>query len=104
MDINPYFVSLFINAALGQNQIENLKGAKSTKQTELGVNNLSSIVFPSPPLTEQQTIVEKVESLLTKVIQLEQEVVQNRQYAEQLLQSVLREVMQGTHPAKEITS
>ena len=71
LGINPYFVSLFINAVSGQTQIESLKGAKSTKQTELGVNNLSSIVFPFPPLAEQQAIVEKVESLLAKVSQLQ---------------------------------
>ncbi len=60
--------------------------------------------FPLPPLAEQQAIVEKVETLLAKVSQLEQEVEQNRQYAEQLLQSVLREVMQGTRPATETTT
>jgi type I restriction enzyme M protein len=102
LPVNPYFVSLFINAASGQTQVEELKGAKSTKQTELGVNNLSAIKFPLPPLAEQQAIVEKVESLLAKVGALEQEVEQNRQHAEQLLQSVLREVMEGTSPSKEV--
>ena len=95
-----FYVPLFINSTSGQAQIENLKGAKSTKQTELGVNNLSAIVFPLPPLAEQQTIIKKVESLLAKVSELEHMVERNRQYAEQLLQSVLREVMQG---AKQTT-
>ncbi len=56
--------------------------------------NLEKFLIPLPPLSEQQAIVEKVESLLAKVSQLEEEVQQNQQRAEQLLQSVLREVMQ----------
>ncbi len=49
--------------------------------------------FPIPPIVEQKLIVDKIESLLAKASALEQEVQQNQQYAEQLLQSVLREVM-----------
>ena len=62
-------------------------------QPNISQSYIRSIVFPLPPLAEQKAIVEKVESLLAKVSQLEQEVQQNQRYAEQLLQSVLREVM-----------
>ncbi len=38
-----------INSDFGQNQIIALKGAKTTKQTELEVNNLSDLIFSTCP-------------------------------------------------------
>ncbi len=71
-------------------------------QANFNGTKLKNILLPLPSLSEQKAIVEKVESLLAKVSQLEAEVQQNRQYAEQLLQSVLREVMNPA--AKETTA
>ena len=61
---------------------------------DLGLTRMIYFAILLPPLFEQQAIVEKVEKLLTKVRELEEEVQHNQQRAEQLLQSVLREVMQ----------
>jgi type I restriction enzyme, S subunit len=89
--LNSFFVTLFVNSFHGQTQIDNLKGAKTTKQTELGVNNFSNLVICAPPLTEQKAIVAKVEKLLALCDQLESEIAQNQENAEKLLQAVLRE-------------
>ena len=47
-----------------------------------------------PPLAEQQHIVAKVQQLQKQLSQLEAQVQQSRQYAQQLLQSVLKEAFE----------
>lgn len=50
-----------LNSDFGQNQIESLKSAKSTKQTELGVQNLKLIQFPLPGIEIQKKLAIKIE-------------------------------------------
>lgn len=58
--LNPFYLSLFINSKQGQGQIEKLKSAKTTNQTELGVYNLAKLSIPLPSLGEQQILVAEV--------------------------------------------
>lgn len=58
--VNPAFLVNLINHEYGQSQIESLKSAKSTKQTELGVQNLIKILFPLPSKKKQDSIIELV--------------------------------------------
>ena len=102
IELSSEFLLLVILSSAFKEQL--MKKASGVTARGIKSSRLVEILVPIPPLAEQQAIVEKVETLLVKVSQLEQEVEQNRQHAEQLLQSVLREVMQGIHPAKEITS
>ncbi len=85
------FFRICINSSWGQEQIESFKGAKTTKQTELGVKNLGNFVLPLPPIAEQEAIVDKVEELGACCERLEQQVTQSRTTAEELMQTVLRE-------------
>ena len=94
IDFSSEFLLLVILSSAFKEQL--IKKASGVTARGIKSSRLVEILIPLPPLAEQQAIVEQVESLLAKVSQLEQEVEQNRQYAEQLLQSVLREVMQGT--------
>lgn len=55
--INPQLLVYLINSSFGQKQIEILKGAQATKQTELGVENMKKIVFPLPEKPVQNEIV-----------------------------------------------
>jgi restriction endonuclease S subunit len=89
--IKPNYITLVINSRFGQNQIESLKGAKSTKQTELGVNNLSNLIIPLPPLAEQQAIAAKVERLLAVCDELAGQNSLAQNHAAQLMQAVLKE-------------
>lgn len=59
--LNPeLFVELF-NSQFGQNQVNDLKSAQATKQTELGVSNLNRIVIPIPESMEfQKEIMDKI--------------------------------------------
>jgi type I restriction enzyme S subunit len=58
--IDPLFLVTLLNHQYGQQQIESLKSAKSTKQTELGVQNLLKIFFPLPSLEKQNEIMQIV--------------------------------------------
>jgi type I restriction enzyme S subunit len=93
-DISSFYLAMCVNSTYGQGLIQDLKGAKSTKQTELGVGNLSSFSIPVPPQVEQKAIVEKVELLMAKCAKLETEINQSEQYAQQLMQAVLKEAFE----------
>ena len=69
--IDPkYFVYVF-NSRYGQEQVENVKSAKTTKQTELGVDNLKKIQFPIPPLNVQKQIISELEVMYNEISELQ---------------------------------
>ncbi|KEO72258.1 restriction endonuclease subunit S [Anditalea andensis] len=59
--LSPRYLVHIINSDYGQRQIESLKSAKSTKQTELGVQNLKRIQFPLPDIKIQLAIAKQIE-------------------------------------------
>lgn len=72
--INPYYFIYFFNSAYCQNQIHELKSAQSTKQTELGVNNVLRIKIPlldlkieTPGILDQLKIVKHISGLLNNI-------------------------------------
>jgi len=69
--MNPeLFVELF-NSQFGQDQVNELKSAQATKQTELGVNNLNRVVMPIPDILEfQKDIIKKIKSDRTAISNL----------------------------------
>lgn len=79
--INPIFFTYLFNSDYGQKQIENIKSARSTKQTELGVNNLKKILFPLPPLKIQKKIAETISKMEKEIKTLQQQADENRKLA-----------------------
>lgn len=69
--IEPQYFELVFNSRYGQEQVENVKSAKTTKQTELGVENLKRILIPIPPLKVQQDIVKRMTELYKEVSDLQ---------------------------------
>ena len=65
-----YFMYVF-NSRYGQEQVENVKSAKTTKQTELGVDNLKKIQIPIPPLAVQEKIVSELDIMYEEVADLQ---------------------------------
>ena len=65
-----------------------------TKRLEYS-QSYSSLLYPLPPLAEQQTIVDRVENLLAMVDELEKQVTERKEQSEQLMQAVLREAFEG---------
>ncbi|MFN3379005.1 MAG: restriction endonuclease subunit S [Runella zeae] len=64
------------------------------KMPKINQNQLSQIPLPLPPLSEQQRIVEKLESLMQTCDALEESIKAGQRQNEQLLQQVLREALQ----------
>lgn len=59
---SSYFAEIF-NTSFIQKQIEVNKSAQSTKQTELGIQNLLRIQFPLPTLNRQIELVNKINKM-----------------------------------------
>lgn len=61
------------------------------------VNNkdLNPLLIPLPPLSEQLTIVSKIDSLMALCNELEASVRQNQEYTQMLYQTALREALEG---------
>jgi type I restriction enzyme S subunit len=55
----------------------------------------TSTLIPFPPYEEQKAIVEKVESLMEKFRELEEEISQSEQHAQMLMQAVLKEAFEN---------
>lgn len=71
--VNPSFFTEFFNSKFGQWQVDEIKSAQSTKQTELGLTNLKKIKFPLPPLEIQNKIATKITSIKEEIKTLKQE-------------------------------
>jgi len=81
--ISPYFQDHIMATQTGGNR------------EGLAKKNMELMLIPLPPLAEQQLIVAKLHQLQKQLSELEAQVQQSRQYAEQLLQSVLKEGFEG---------
>lgn len=61
------------------------------KQTNLKKSQIMTCPIPLPPLEEQKEIVDRIELLMQKCNVMETEIIQGEQYANMLMQSVLKE-------------
>ncbi|RYE59639.1 MAG: restriction endonuclease subunit S [Sphingobacteriales bacterium] len=77
--LSPYFQEYIMATQTGGNR------------EGLAKKNMELMLIPLPPLAEQLRIVAKVQGLRQHLSQLESHLEQSRQYAQALLQSVLRE-------------
>lgn len=69
--IDPRYFTLVFNSRYGQEQVNNVKSAKTTKQTELGIENLKKIQIPIPPLNTQREIVAKLYAMYEEIADLQ---------------------------------
>ncbi|MDF7798462.1 restriction endonuclease subunit S [Pontiellaceae bacterium B1224] len=71
-------------------------------QPNISLPNLTDLLIPLPPLTEQAAIVERVEALMETCRALEKEIDHSRTHAAHLLQAVLKEAFASTSPQKNL--
>ena len=70
--IDPNYFMLVFNCSYGQEQVKNVKSAKTTKQTELGIENLKRILIPIPPIEIQHDIVRQLTIMRKEIVDLQQ--------------------------------
>lgn len=87
--IIPEFLVYLINCDYGQNQIESLKSAQSTKQTELGIQNLMQINFPFPPFNIQLNCLTEINKLKASINKLIKNSELNRKKALETFETAL---------------
>ncbi len=68
--INPKFFVYQFNSQFVQDQINEIKSAQATKQTELGIDNLMLINFVIPEILLQEEITHKIEFLNNQISKL----------------------------------
>lgn len=96
--IQPYLKEVenrrFIKLYFQNIYLEIRKLAQGGAQPNLNMAKIKNTVIPIPPLEEQKTIVEKVETLMQKCSALEKEITQSEQHANMLMQAVLKEAFE----------
>ncbi len=85
------FTSCFVRYYVSSIQQQIIKFAPATAQKNINLKIISELIFPLPPLAEQQAIVARVDKLLAMVEELEKHVIEQKTKAEELMQAVLRE-------------
>ncbi|WP_036876344.1 restriction endonuclease subunit S [Xylanibacter oryzae] len=65
--VNPHYFVYFFNSSIGQEQVEGVKSAQATKQTELGIDNLCKITIPLPDKSIQDSIVAHINTEKEKI-------------------------------------
>lgn len=68
----------------------------------LNIDKARATIIPIPPLSEQQAIIEKVESLMEKCQTLEKEIITSEANAKMLMQAVLKEAFEGKQEVVEV--
>ena len=81
--LDPRFFAYLFNTTLVQRQVEQLKGAQATKQTELGIENVRRIQFPLPSLERQQELGARAEQRAQLARRLRLQASQLRQKAQE---------------------
>ena len=67
----------------------------SANQANIGIKALNDWVLPFPPLKEQEEIVNIIESLLAKVIELENQIQERKTLSEKLAFGIIKEKLEG---------
>lgn len=89
------FISVNYIEKLVVNQTPNLlKTSRGSAINNLLIGDMKNMKIPLPPITEQHRIVNKIEQLLKLCYELEQTILQNQKYTQDLLQEALKEALQ----------
>ncbi|MCT7988586.1 restriction endonuclease subunit S [Laspinema olomoucense] len=88
-----FFCMLFNGSQLVLDQVSDL--CKGSTRDFLNQKILSSIIFPLPPLAEQQEIVRRVEALFQKADRIQQRYEKAKAHIDQLTHSILAKAFRG---------
>lgn len=91
----PGFCAAFLRSPVGQTAIEAVKGASTTKQTELGKNKLEALQMAVPPISSQEKIVQELGELEALVARLETSTAHRKSLVDALPIAAMRHAFAG---------
>ena len=87
------FIYYFLSSKMG---FGNISGkSKATAQGSISMGNIREVVVPLASLTEQEQIIQEIETRLSVADKLEETISQSLQQAEALRQSILKQAFEG---------
>lgn len=90
----PRFANLYFRTNYVRGIFQNI-AKQASGQVSINQPQVASILFPLPPLSEQQAIVARVDNLMATIDELEKQVSGRKEQAQMLMQAVLREAFNG---------
>ncbi|MBR4826103.1 MAG: restriction endonuclease subunit S [Spirochaetaceae bacterium] len=90
---NPNYFQIVISSPYYQKEI--YKESKGTTVAQFTIGRAKNIPVPIPPLKEQEEIVTKVETLLAKVTELENQIQERKTLSEKLAFGIIKEKFEG---------
>nr|WP_255762572.1 restriction endonuclease subunit S [Halomonas alkalisoli] len=97
--ISPDYANLVMNSRLHSAWCDEVK-TDALGQSNINATKLSNFRFPLAAIDEQEKIVDKAYKLLAICDQLETQITQNQNHAEQLMQAVLKEAFSHNSAAE----
>lgn len=88
----PKYADSLLKSKMAQKRIQE---AKHSSNDNISLPDLINMPFPLPPLKEQEEIVNKVESLLAKVTELENQIQERKTLSEKLAFGIIKEKLEG---------
>jgi len=96
------YINSWNNCFLGRAYYETIMGSKTTTMNNITREQFNCLPVPLPPQLEQQRIITKVQQLQQQLSSLEVQVQQSQQYAQLLLQTVLKEAFEAKEKQYEM--
>jgi type I restriction enzyme S subunit len=93
--INKKFILYFLRSQYGRKEIERLATGNQESMRNIGQDRIQRIRTPFPSSTEQEEIVQEIESRLSICDRLEATIIENLQKAEALRQSILKQAFEA---------
>ncbi len=93
--VKPEYFVLMLNTPYYQREVEEMKSGISDSGLNLTQSKFLKIEIPIPSLTEQQCIIDELETKLTICDKIEETISQSLQQAESLRQSILKKAFDG---------
>jgi type I restriction enzyme S subunit len=94
--LKPFVLTGYLEKFLLGSVLHLVKQSGGSAINNLLLGDLKRLLFPLPPLSEQQRIVAKVEQLMQMINELEKQAEQSQAQAKQLLQAVLKEAFSNS--------
>ncbi len=90
----PRYLAIYLSGKEnGQKQLKNLQ--RGATKVGLGLDDIKSVRFPLPPLSDQALIVAEIESRLSVCDKLEESIARSLEQAGALRQSILKKAFEG---------